>query len=284
MKLIIVSGLSGSGKSIALHTLEDLGYYCVDNLPMVLLPAFAAELVKDDSGAGRKAAVAIDARNRAADLPRFPILVKDLEATGLDCEIVFLSADDDALLRRFSETRRRHPLSGQDLPLAEAIALERGLLEPISVSADWHIDTTHTNVHQLRDLVRHRVERKPGTLSLLFQSFGFKHGVPNDTDFVFDVRCLPNPHWEPRLRPLTGCDREVIEFLESASQVEQMFQEITRFLETWVPSFQAGGRSYLTVSIGCTGGQHRSVYMVERLASHFRGRDIGISTRHRELL
>ena len=286
MKLIVVSGLSGSGKSVALHTLEDLGYYCIDNLPMNLLPAFAGELVDGPYASARKAAVAIDARNRAEDLGGFPLLLKDLRAMGVDCEVFFLQAEDDTLLKRFSETRRKHPLTSGDTSLREAIGRERTLLEPIAAAADLCLDSTHTNIHQLRDLVRSRVQREPGTLSLVFQSFGYKRGLPSDADFVFDIRCLPNPHWEPELRPLTGRDPRVAAFLEGQPQVKEMIEHLQGFLEAWLPRFQAGNRSYLTVALGCTGGQHRSVYMAERLAAHFRakgdeGASVGI--RHREL-
>jgi UPF0042 nucleotide-binding protein len=283
MKLIIVSGLSGSGKSVALNTLEDLGYYCIDNLPLGLLPAFAQELANDPCQSCRKAAVAIDARNRTGDLRAFPQLLNELEGMGLTCETFFLQAEDDTLLKRFSETRRKHPLSGEKIPLAEAIRLEHTLLEPISSRADMFIDTTHTNVHQLRELVSSRVTKDPAAMSVLFQSFGYKHGIPSDADFVFDVRCLPNPHWEPRLRPLSGRDREVAEFLEAEPGVQEMFADLVRFLDAWIPRFQAGNRSYLTIAVGCTGGQHRSVYLVERLAEHFDRGGANVTTRHREL-
>lgn len=283
MKLVIVSGLSGSGKSVALHTLEDLGYYCVDNLPVGLLQAFALQMMNAQKPAYDKIAVGIDARSQHKDLERFPNVLRELKSAGITCEIIFLLADEDTLLKRFSETRRKHPLTSREVPLAEAIRLERRLLEPIAVSADMHIDTSHTNVHQLRDLLRERIQKSDHSMSILFQSFGYKHGVPGDADFVFDVRCLPNPHWEPQLRPLTGRDPEVVAFLENQPEFMQMFEELTRFLETWIPRFAADNRSYMTVAIGCTGGQHRSVYMAELLANHFCSKWDNVLTRHREL-
>lgn len=283
-RLIIVSGQSGSGKSIALHTLEDVGYYCIDNLPVYLLREFARHLIASDGGIYRKTAVGIDARSRAEQLRTFSETLAELKAAGIRCEIFFLRASTEVLLKRFSETRRKHPLTDANIPLARAVQLERELLEPIARQADLFIDTSQTNVHQLRDLIRERVEhRSQQSLSLLFQSFGYKNGIPSDADFVFDVRCLPNPYWEPRLRQYTGQDREVVEFLESQPGVDKMFQLLKGFLETWIPAFEAGNRSYLTIAIGCTGGQHRSVYMAERLARQFAAGRGNVLTRHREL-
>lgn len=284
MKLVIVSGLSGSGKSIALHTLEDLGYYCIDNLPVGLLRALAEQLSTQGEPRIEKAAVGVDARNQPQDLGHFSEILDTLRASGIDCEIFFLQADDETLLKRFSETRRKHPLTRENITLAEAIELERRLLDPIAERADMQLDTTHTNVHQLRDLVRELVARRPvRSLSLLFQSFGYKHGVPSDADFVFDVRCLPNPHWEATLRPLTGLDSEVATYLGAQPTVGKMFDQICRFLEEWIPHFEAENRNYMTVALGCTGGQHRSVYLAERLADHFRETRSNVATRHREL-
>jgi UPF0042 nucleotide-binding protein len=284
MKLIIITGLSGSGKSIALHTLEDLGYYCIDNLPMCLLRALAQELSENPAGVYRRTAVGIDARNQHDDLRELPRLVREIRENGIECDIVFLEAQDDTLIKRFSETRRKHPLSDRQHTLAEAIQTERTLLEPFQRDADLRIDTTHTNQHQLRDIIRSRLDEKPEpSISLLFQSFGYKHGVPRDADFVFDVRCLPNPHWEANLRPLSGLDSAVKQFLEQGPHVLELLQDITGFLERWIPSFEADGRNYLTVALGCTGGQHRSVYLVERLAAHFQEQGRQALTRHREL-
>ncbi|MEJ2059201.1 MAG: RNase adapter RapZ [Gammaproteobacteria bacterium] len=285
MKLVIVSGLSGSGKTVALHALEDEGYYCVDNLPLGLLTAFVDELLERKLRLYDQAAVGIDARSGVEELERFPQIVEEIRSRGVDLDIIFLQAEVETLLKRFNETRRRHPLSRKGLPLIEAVHLERSLLTHISNCADLIIDTTRTNVHELNSMLRQRVGlRETGNLSIQFQSFGFKHGTPADSDFVFDIRCLPNPHWEPRLRQHTGLDQPVMDFLEGHALVEKMFSMITRFLETWLPEFEAGNRRYLSVSIGCTGGQHRSVYMAERLAAHFRG-GYGeqVNVRHREL-
>lgn len=284
MKLIIISGLSGSGKSVALHTLEDGGFYCIDNLPAALLGDLGRHI--DQSGqSGDRYAIGIDARNEAAELARFPEVLESLKARGIDSEILFLQADVATLIKRFSETRRRHPLSGPGgASLEEAIRMEAELLAPILERADLVIDTTSTNVHQLRELVRERLDRRSGArLSLLFQSFGFKHGIPKDADFVFDIRCLPNPHWEPALRPFTGRDAPVQNFLNRQESVGRMYEQIVGFLEEWLPSFEREGRSYLTVAIGCTGGQHRSVYLAERMTAHFRAKGQTVSVRHREL-
>ncbi len=284
MKLVIVTGLSGSGKSVALHALEDLGYYCIDNLPVFLLEGFVNRLQGQGDDFYRLAAIGIDARNQSSGLKQAIKQVTMLRNKGLQCEIIFLDAQPDTLMRRFSETRRKHPLTGPNRPLAEAIKLERSLLEPFLSDATLHIDTTHTNVHELRDIVRTRLGDPEGmALSLLFQSFGFKHSVPADADFVFDVRCLPNPHWQPELRPLTGLDEKVIEYLEHNSAVARMRDDLAGFLENWVPQFEADGRSYVTVAVGCTGGQHRSVYMAERLAAYFRDKGRKVLTRHRDL-
>lgn len=284
MRIIIVSGLSGSGKSIALQTLEDLDYYCVDNLPIELLKPFAREILSRKSGLLQTIAVGIDARNFRDELERFPEILADLRRNGLAIEILFLQAADEALLKRYSETRRKHPLSLEGVPLMEAIRWERRLLEPMAAHADLIIDTSHTNVHELRQLVRSRLhDTPPGQLSILFESFAFKHGVPADADFVFDVRCLPNPHWEPQLRPLTGLDDKVVDFLTRQSAVMGMIADLCRFLETWIPCFENSSRSYLTVAIGCTGGQHRSVFIAAALARHFSKIRRNIMTRHREL-
>ena len=284
MRMIIVSGLSGSGKSIALQTLEDLNYYCVDNLPITLLKPFAQEVLKREDHLENNVAVGIDARNFLDQLERFPALLKELIDAGLNVEILFLHAADETLLKRYNETRRKHPLSLGNVPLLDALLRERRVLDTIMASAHLVIDTTHTNVNELRELVRERFHRIPtGALSMLFESFGFKHGVPLDADFVFDVRCLPNPHWEPKLRPLTGQDSAVVAFLEQQPDVEKMIDDLCHFLETWIPCFETGKRSYLTIAVGCTGGQHRSVFIVERLARYFRALHGEVMIRHREL-
>ncbi len=283
IRLIIISGLSGSGKSVALHTLEDAGYYCIDNLPLTMLGAFGHHLESVEGGEESLYAVGIDARNRPSDLARFPQILQELEELGVDSEILFLNAEDQTLIKRFSETRRRHPLGRRETPLADAIRQERTLLQPILSRADLVIDTTSTTIHQLRALVRERLLRQETELSILFKSFGYKHGIPSDADFVFDVRCLPNPHWEPALRPLTGRDEPVRKFLEEQPGVRRMFDDLSSFLDHWVPFFERENRSYLTIAIGCTGGQHRSVYLAERLAEHFRGSRKNVAVRHREL-
>ncbi len=286
MKLIIVTGLSGSGKSITLHTLEDMGYYCVDNLPIFMLESFGRELAQSGESAYQLTAVGIDARNCSDCLLDAPSVVQGLRKRGIDCEILFLEAQDETLLKRFSETRRKHPLTASDVPLAEAVELERTLLEPLLSHADLKIDTTHANIHELRSIIRQRLacdSKAAKEMSILFQSFGHKHGIPKDADFVYDVRCLPNPHWIAELRPYTGCDQPVMDFLGQDSQVQKMLEHITHFLQAWVPVFEEGGRSYLTVAIGCTGGQHRSVYLAEQLAKHFQSQGQNILIRHREL-
>jgi len=283
VKLVIVSGLSGSGKSVALHTLEDLGYYCIDNLPAGLLSVLALELSQASTPV-QNAAVGIDARNLPQALQQFSEILGQLEQRGISSEILFLTCETETLIKRFSETRRRHPLSNSGATLADAVERERTLLEPIAQRADLFIDTSQTNIHQLRDLVLSRLARENRSrLSLMFESFGYKHGIPRDADFVFDARCLPNPHWQPELRPLSGRDSAVAQYLESDPQVATMHQQLCSFLEQWIPAFEAGNRSYLTIAIGCTGGQHRSVYLIERLARHFQPHYPNVVIRHREL-
>jgi UPF0042 nucleotide-binding protein len=283
VKLVIVSGHSGSGKSVALHTLEDLGYYCIDNLPAGLLSALALEL-KLAPNPVETAAVGIDARNLPQALQQFNDILEQLKIQGVEPEIVFLTCDTDILIKRFSETRRRHPLSNDQVSLAEAVELEKTLLEPIARRADLFIDTSKTTIHQLRGWLLQRVDRRQeNRLSLSFQSFGYKHGVPHHADFVFDARCLPNPHWLPDLRPLTGRDPDVINYLEGEILVKKMFQELCNFLDHWIPAFEKDNRSYMTIAIGCTGGQHRSVYLAERLAHYFEDRYPSVTIRHREL-
>lgn len=284
MKLNVISGLSGAGKSVAMHALEDLGYYCIDNLPVTLLEALADELGRAGHPMYERAAVAIDARNPGAALQELPAIIDALRERSVVEQLVFLEADDSSLIKRFSETRRKHPLTADDISLAEAIRRERVLLAPVRESADIRIDTSRTNLHQLRDLVLHRVDQRgTKTLSLLFQSFGYKHGIPPDADFLFDARCLPNPHWVPNLRPLTGIETEVAEFLGGEAMVVEMIDGIRDFLETWIPRFQDENRPYLTVAIGCTGGRHRSVFLVEQLAEYFRKHRDAVLVRHREI-
>ena len=284
MKLVIVSGLSGSGKTVALHALEDEGFYCMDNLPVFMLIAFAQNLVDNPEETFSKTAIGIDARSEHEGFSGIAELMKKLENAGIDCQVVTLDAQDDVLIKRFSETRRKHPLTDDSTSLAQAIVHEREILQPLIQLSDLRIDTTTSNVHQLRKTVRSRVaqagEKK---ISLQFESFGFKHGVPRDADFVFDVRCLPNPHWQKELRPFTGRDEAVANFLEKQGDSLRMFDDISRFVKDWIPSFQADGRAYLTIAIGCTGGQHRSVYLTEKLADHFVDQGVTTIRSHREL-
>ncbi len=285
MKLVIVSGLSGSGKTVALHTLEDLGFYSIDNLPLFLLKDLTQGLGPERDEVFQRTAVGIDARTETADLAGLPGLLAAARERGIDTRLIFVDAHSDALMRRFSETRRRHPLtSGGDRTLADAIKLERKLLEPVAKAADVRIDTTLTNVHELRELVRAGIDAAPAPkASILLQSFGFKHGVPQDVDFVFDVRCLPNPHWQEELRHLTGLDQPVIDYLEASAHVRDMRDDIAGYFDRWVPVFETDGRSYLTLAVGCTGGHHRSVYMVEALRAHFEQAGYQVMVRHREL-
>jgi RNase adapter protein RapZ len=282
-RLIVVSGLSGSGKSVALRTLEDLDYYCVDNLPSALMPAFVRAVSEDAGGLHPRLAVGVDVRNRADDLYRLPGVLSSLAEVGIEYELVFLDTRDETLIKRYSETRRRHPLSGDGLGLADAIALERKLMRQVAAIADRVIDTSDLNVHQLRRLVIAELGMSAGSLTLLFESFAYKHGVPPDADFVFDARCLPNPHWNPQLRPLSGRDKPVRVWLEEQADVMLFLDNLRGFLDTWLSRFQNEGRSYVTICIGCTGGRHRSVYLVERLAEHFRQNYEQVLSYHREL-
>ena len=284
MKLIIVSGRSGSGKSTALHVLEDMGYYCIDNMPAGLLPGLIDEMAVEETGRGEKVAVSIDARNFPSNLNRFPEISAQLKAKGVEFSIVYLNALDNVIVTRFSETRRKHPLSSTSVSLEEAIKEESRLLDPIASLADLKIDTTSLNVHQLRELVKQQVtSQNSHHLALLFESFGFKQGIPIDADLVFDARCLPNPYWDPSLRGFSGKDPQIKEFLEGQPLVEAMYQDINAYLEKWLPHFEANNRSYMTVAIGCTGGQHRSVYLAERLAASFNAHLSNVQVRHREL-
>jgi RNase adapter protein RapZ len=284
MRLIVVSGLSGSGKSVALDMLEDLDFYCVDNMPAGLLPGFIAYTVRTSESSYRETAVGVDARNRPEDLAEVPRLVETLRKSGITCETLFLRADSDTLLKRFSETRRRHPLSRQGVGLKEALAQEQRLLVPLANAADLTIDTSRLSVHELRELIRGRVvERARSGPSLLFQSFAYRHGVPDDADFVFDARALPNPYWDPALRDLTGRDEPVARFLGQQDEVNRFCEDIRDFIARWLPSLVRSNRSYLTIAVGCTGGQHRSVYLAERLAAHFRGTEGTALVRHRDL-
>lgn len=287
MKLVILSGLSGSGKSVALRTLEDEGYYCVDNLPSNLLPNFVNELRFNSQNYYDRAAVGIDARANLEEISHFPEMLKQLKSRDLQVEVVYLYANTDALLKRFSETRRKHPLTRFNHPLLEAIEYEQDVLSVIERAADHTIDTSEMSASELKSFFLQHFGADAGStqykLALLFQSFGFKHGIPSDTSFVFDVRCLPNPHWQQELRPLNGKDPAVQDFLCQQEAVGEMIDSITQFIEHWLPMFEAENRRYMTVSIGCTGGQHRSVYITEMLTKYFKQQRNNVSLRHREL-
>lgn len=277
MRLIVISGLAGSGKSIALTVLEDSGYYCVDNLPASLLREVTLYL--KESG-HQRTAVSIDARSRET-LPLLPQQLADLKRQGMDVHLLFLEAKTETLVKRFSETRRRHPLSDAHSTLPECIQAEREMLIEIRDLAN-RIDTSDLSPSSLRAWIRDFVDLDQACLTLLFQSFGFKHGIPLDSDMVFDVRCLPNPHYEAALQLLTGKDEAVIQFLDAVIDANRMFEDIRRFVDDWLPCFIRDSRNYLTVAVGCTGGRHRSVYFVERLARYFAGNN-QVLVRHREL-
>lgn len=282
--LIVVSGMSGSGKSVALKTLEDLGFYCVDNLPADLLPDFVRS-VAGGEGAPQKLAVGIDVRNRHNDLSNIPEWLSTVGTMGLDPRLVFFDTDDMVLLRRYADTRRRHPLSHLGLVLADAISLERQVLKPLRQIADTVIDTTALNVHQLRrQVITEFGLGGDESLSLLFESFAYRRGVPPVADFVFDARVLPNPHWDPTLRPLSGRDQAVREFLERQPDVVAYSRDLSTFLDAWLPRLRSDTRSYATIAFGCTGGRHRSVYLAETLAAHCREQGWGeVAVHHREL-
>ncbi len=283
-RLIVVSGRSGSGKSTALHVLEDVGFTCIDNLPIGMLAVLFEHLQQGDAGRPNKVAVGIDTRNALGKLDQFPIILDQLEVSGINCEVLFLDASNNALIRRFSETRRRHPLSSDSIDLKKAIALDSQLLEPVASVASRHIDTSNMTLHQLRDLIKKQIAPETsGAMAVLFQSFAFKHGVPVDADFVFDVRCLPNPYWKKELRQYNGSDKPVIEFLDSQTEVASMLADLNGFLSRWIPRYAATNRSYLTIAVGCTGGQHRSVYMCNQLSLQFTKQFSNIQVQHREL-
>ena len=276
MKLVIISGRSGSGKSTALNVLEDAGFNCIDNFPVGLLPALVHTALRDPGQRGSRMAVSIDARNSATDLI--------VESVPEVVEVIYLDALGPTLVKRFSETRRRHPLTNEVTDLRQAIEAEHELLAGIADLADLVIDTTQLSTATLADLINVRIaEKSTRGLSLLFRSFGFKYGIPVDGDLVFDIRCLPNPHYVPELRRLTGRDPAVVAYLEADVDVLAMYSDIRRYLETWLPKFEQNNRIYMTVAIGCTGGQHRSVYMAEKLGSHFKKSIPNVLVRHREL-
>lgn len=282
MRLVIISGRSGSGKSTALHVLEDEGFYCIDNLPAGLLGPLVEQMQQNGYPVTKGIAISIDARNTGRDLALFPDMLETARKY-VSCEVIYLDASRPTLIKRFSETRRKHPLSDNNTDLTGAIEAEKNLLAPIADLASLTINTSNLNLYQLRDLVLERVVRHANVgLSLLFLSFGYKHGIPVDADLVFDVRCLPNPFWQPELRGYSGRDLPVVEFLDKEEEVQMMMNDIKTFLQSWLPSFKKN-RRYLTVAIGCTGGQHRSVYLCEKLQQYFYSEYENTQVRHREL-
>lgn len=283
VRLAVVSGLSGSGKTVALRTLEDLGFYCIDNLPPSMLKSLAEHATGSGETRFPRLAVGIDARTASGDPDELPRAFSHLAELGLPPFLLFLDARDEVLLKRFSETRRRHPLGCEGISLSDAIARERVVLKPVRQIADAEIDTSELNVYQLRRRILEALGLSASGVSLLFESFAFKRGVPSEADFVFDARALPNPHWEPRLRPLSGRDAGVREYFEARPEVAEFVDDVERFLRRWLPRFDPTERSYLTVAIGCTGGRHRSVYIVERLQERFRSLGGEVLCFHREL-
>lgn len=281
-RMVVLTGLSGAGKTVALRALEDLGFYCVDNLPTGLLPSLYRALTDGGRGALPGIAVGMDVRNQG-DLERMPEALSKLAEAGADAELVFLESSDAVLLKRYAYSRRRHPLSEDGRSLIDALAEERRRLRPLRTIANRSIDTSDTNVHQLRRLIATQYGAATEGLTLMFESFAYGRGLPADCDFVFDARCLPNPHWDPRLRPFSGQDAPVREFLDGQGLVVQYLADIRRFLDAWLPRFESEGKGYLTVAIGCTGGRHRSVYLAERLAEQYRASREQVLTFHREL-
>jgi RNase adapter protein RapZ len=280
--MVVLTGLSGAGKTVALRAFEDLGFYCVDNLPTGLLPSLYHALTDGRRGTLPGIAVGIDVRNRG-DFEKMPEALSRLAEAGADVDLVFLESSDAVLLKRYAYSRRRHPLSDNGLPLIDAIAEERRRLRPLLAIASRSIDTSDMNVHQLRRRIATEYGATTGGLTLLFESFAYGRGLPADCDFVFDARCLPNPHWDPRLRPFSGQDAPVREFLDGQGLVVQYLTDIERLLDAWLPRFESEDKGYLTVAIGCTGGRHRSVYLAERLAEHYRASRDQVLTFHREL-
>lgn len=278
MQLILISGRSGSGKTVALRVLEDLGYYVVDNIPVNLLPS----LIRTVSDKYDKIAVSVDARNMTKEPEEIEEVLDYLPGFATPT-VFYLDSDEHTLIKRFSETRRLHPLSLNNISLEEAIEAEKKLLDPIASKADIFIDTTDLSVHQLADSIREKIlGKKSNQLIITFESFGYKHGIPKHADYVFDARFLPNPHWEPHLKPLTGLDQPVIDFLANQPVVHKFAWQIQTFIETWLPHLERNNRSYLTVAIGCTGGQHRSVYLAQTLAESFTKHHKNVKAHHRE--
>jgi len=280
-EIVIVSGISGGGKSTALNSLEDLGYYCIDNLPAAMLPDFGPQISAHPE-LYKKVALGIDARSRESDLQVVIDWIEWLRANNFSCKLIFITADKPVLIKRFSETRRRHPLTRRDQVLPDAIESEKKLLEPLRRYADQVIESSNTNIHQLRRQVWNCVDRRSGGMTIVLQSFAFKRGVPQDVDFMFDARILPNPYWEKDLKSLTGKDKNVRQWLESDPAVVSMTKDILAFMLAWLPAFQNAQRSYVTIGIGCTGGKHRSVYLAEKLATSLCDEHDNVLVHHRE--
>jgi UPF0042 nucleotide-binding protein len=283
-RLIIVSGISGAGKTVVLNTLEDLSFYAIDNLPVSLLNELIEQFSEENNTLPKHIAIGIDARSSLEDFSFLPETIKKLEDKNIRSELIFIEANDDVLTRRFSETRRKHPLSSETVSLSDAIQQERDIIGALAEASDLRIDTSYMQLHELRNIVRQRIDQRKDTkLSLQFMSFGFKNGLPKDADFVFDLRCLPNPYWNKDLRKYSGKDQPVIEFLSKQNDAIEMMNDLEQFLKRWIPSFEADNRSYLSIAFGCTGGHHRSVFIVEQLAKKFNDSEKQVMIRHRDL-
>lgn len=280
--VIIVSGMSGGGKSTALNALEDLGYYCIDNLPGAMLPDFGPR-ISANPDLYRKVALGVDARSRESDFQIVIDWIESLRSDGFNCRLLFVTAEKPVLIKRFSETRRRHPLTGSGKVLPDAIENEELILMALRNRADQVIDSSNTNIHQLRRQVWNFVDRRSSDLTIVLQSFAFKKGVPQDLDFMFDARVLPNPHWQPELRALTGRDKPVRLWLQDDKHVMKMTEDIQDFMNAWLPEFKNAQRSYVTIGIGCTGGKHRSVYLAETLAALLGEEHENVLVHHREM-
>lgn len=283
-RLIIVSGLSGAGKTVVLNTLEDLSYFTIDNLPISLLNELIVQFSDPDSTLAKQIAIGIDARNSQADLSYLPETIMSLLDKHITTELIYIEANDEVLTKRFSETRRKHPLSSDSTSLVDAIHQERDITSVLSEAADLRIDTSQMQLHELRNIVQERIaHREKAILSLQIMSFGYKNGIPKDSDFVFDLRCLPNPYWKKHLRQYSGKDQPIIDFLLKQNSVKQMLKDLESFLDRWIPQFEADNRSYLSIAFGCTGGHHRSVFIAEQLAAEFREKGKQVIVRHRDI-
>ena len=283
-QLVLLTGLSGAGKTVVLRSLEDMEYYCVDNLPVDMLPQFVKHILSEPDFYP-KVAVGVDIRSTESSITRLPPLIDSIREEQLNFKIIFLNADQQVLFNRFSETRRRHPLSthAQKYSLTEAIKVEVDLMRPIKDKSDLLIDTSKLSVHHLRQQVWKLMSQKNDKVSIILRSFAFKRGVPFDSDFVFDARCLPNPYWQKELRHFTGLDKEIGAFFEQESMVAEYYRDLCGFCRAWIPRFEANDRSYITIAIGCTGGQHRSVYLTEQLHRYLSKHNIQSLVAHREL-